>query len=525
MDYARNKITKEDITADNALRVAFSGIRNNYYVCPTCNGEVTLRAGGFCRPYFAHLHGAASPDCDLYHPSLSFNFPILTETGKFNDEDYEISIDLPSLILNTKNEGMISLNIKIPALNYTQFWSGYVSFAGKLGQHRLNSEAFKKTLYLPVSPSKDDYLFNKQGEVSQEIWNMLESGVSGLSETEKNYFSYSETGGRKLMGHEPLYPEENYWAIVHNSLAKEIPEHLESYINKKTPLNENWNVYLIEIPINVLSSVENNLALWLGRQIGERQPQVFFDRYLPSRVDKDGTYIFPKETHFLRFRVSQSTQVFDFNYTGTEMPTLTRDEETMFDLDFTSIPDGELCIYLNNIPRMRISFEDCQWVNTQGIKVNYNGLLTEFSNGKSFKLSTNPNQNNEISLIFPHHLVKKAIKINGYPFDEKSELLKFLYPPAYELYIEGGNFGYISIKPNVIIVAPSKMGNSDIKQKLQWLLSVSNRNYSKGRVNFPNQNDDWWEKVPDIKILRYAYWDRKYLPHLLKFCSQLEANV
>lgn len=61
MEYAINIITDRLVSADKA---PWSGP----YVCPVCQGRVSLRSGAKRAPHFAHLPGWGSPDCENYVP-------------------------------------------------------------------------------------------------------------------------------------------------------------------------------------------------------------------------------------------------------------------------------------------------------------------------------------------------------------------------------------------------------------------------------------------------------------------------
>uniref|UniRef100_UPI003F85E09B competence protein CoiA family protein n=2 Tax=Gammaproteobacteria TaxID=1236 RepID=UPI003F85E09B len=65
MNYAIDKFTGTLILAARATKYA-------RYVCPVCEKGVSLRKGKVVPPYFAHLPGHGTSDCENFVPGHSF---------------------------------------------------------------------------------------------------------------------------------------------------------------------------------------------------------------------------------------------------------------------------------------------------------------------------------------------------------------------------------------------------------------------------------------------------------------------
>src|SRR5437868_6009030 len=65
MQFARVVKTSQIVEASKSLRCKY-GFRG--YQCPTCGSRVSLRAGDWREPHFAHFPNEGSRECEDYHP-------------------------------------------------------------------------------------------------------------------------------------------------------------------------------------------------------------------------------------------------------------------------------------------------------------------------------------------------------------------------------------------------------------------------------------------------------------------------
>ncbi|VCW16240.1 hypothetical protein BANRA_03614 [Escherichia coli] len=103
MNYAIDKFTGTLILAARATKYA-------QYVCPVCKKGVNLRKGKVIPPYFAHLPGHGTSDCENFVPGNS----IIVETIKTISKRY---MDLRLLIPVGSNSREWSLELVLPTCN------------------------------------------------------------------------------------------------------------------------------------------------------------------------------------------------------------------------------------------------------------------------------------------------------------------------------------------------------------------------------------------------------------------------
>src|SRR5689334_11760069 len=57
-----------EIRRTGTIIPAIKGSRYGDYRCPTCKGDVFLKAGDVYVEHFAHMPGQGKPECEHYHP-------------------------------------------------------------------------------------------------------------------------------------------------------------------------------------------------------------------------------------------------------------------------------------------------------------------------------------------------------------------------------------------------------------------------------------------------------------------------
>lgn len=274
MYYAVDKATGRQVSADEAARNRWSHRR---YLCPVCHKPVQVRAGEVNSAYFAHKIGEASVDCENYHPGGDYDGP--------RGPQRPYAAPLRPLGVYVAVEG---------APNKKQAWKAelllprspsprgtvYVP-AGRSGPIPVVcSHLTNHGRRIPVKVVSDSYTLRVSSDVDPDYSRKLSVLTPGFAPDAVSIFRYSESGGRRLEEHSPIYWGRGYYVVWPRALALSWPSRLWRDDLRDVGA---WSAARIELPANEDYAIARWADEYLSRDV-QKPPVTLSLVYPPTAL-------------------------------------------------------------------------------------------------------------------------------------------------------------------------------------------------------------------------------------------------
>lgn len=245
MEYAINKVTDQ-------LELAARASKYAPYKCPVCRKAVSLRRGNVKKPYFAHLPGHGTPECENFVPS-HLTLPV---KGKVNIL-VKRRMELRLVILNDFMGWNWSLELALPTCNFCR--AQITLDVG--GRHQtLDMRSMVKHRQIGAELSLRPYrIVSFSGTPDPAFTAEVERVCPGLPSIGAAVFSFLANGApRGFPIAQELRCGDIFVFLWHQPAQPDFPDELlvEELVGKK-----GWNLAIISIPENPSS----NCAAWLLR--------------------------------------------------------------------------------------------------------------------------------------------------------------------------------------------------------------------------------------------------------------------
>ncbi|MDY4388716.1 competence protein CoiA family protein [Pectobacterium aroidearum] len=243
MNYAINKIT-------DILEVAIQASRYAQYKCPVCKKGVSLRRGNIKAPYFAHLPGNGTLECENFvpnHSSLSarVNLNILVKRR----------MELRLLISTERKNQQWLLELALPTCNFCQA-KMTLDVGGRSQTIDMSSMVKRRQIgaELSVQPYRIISFF---GDPDPEFIAEVEMECQGLPSIGAAVFTASGSGESRgfSLAHE-LRCDDTYAFLWQQPVQPHFPDEL---VVEKLVGKQGWNLVLVTIP----ESLSSDCAAWL----------------------------------------------------------------------------------------------------------------------------------------------------------------------------------------------------------------------------------------------------------------------
>lgn len=331
------------------------------YICPICKASVSLKAGNIIGPYFAHLQGMGSPDCENY---------IYSEHQQFNSEKdfaYETrpKLEMEIQISNFGPPRGWSIHLNLP-VNKIREGKIFVSMENRIQTIDLNgnNEIIRKII---IDPQEKPYLIKcipDNGPLAQLLSPYFEAFNSGSVNSFGPFEKFGNEGARRA-----VYLKVNctYALIWRSSSRVQFPSDL---IIEELVQKNDWVGILVTLP----GKVKYKTQIWL-----EDFTKLSFKKLNPALIP-----IWPP---LIKIQTAQSTSalkdeciVFSLSGTGDIREYYSTPVSLNFDNEkspiqfYLSHPNKFLCISSEHKTRLHVS---CLKSSTTA-NVEYNLEIQEF---------------------------------------------------------------------------------------------------------------------------------------------------
>jgi hypothetical protein len=255
MDYAADAFSPKPVPADRA-----SFYRD--YTCPTCGGRVFLRRAGRRRAHFAHFPGEGSPECEEYHPGTGGG----GSGGEHVRRPKPLSLYL-ALEGDVRSRPSWHLELLLP-----QIPDGHGRLVVKSGIGGHIPVSFVRLRQGPVlvrvRTQVDPIILSVIGSLDAATLARAELPIPGLDDDRGNLFRFTERGGRRIEGRQPMYWGRGYFIVWNRSLDTRWPSSLW-----RADLQQlrDWQCTCVELP----AEADTRVSEWAKRFLGcsvERPP-------------------------------------------------------------------------------------------------------------------------------------------------------------------------------------------------------------------------------------------------------------
>lgn len=245
MKYAINKITGTVVTASRGSKYAS-------YDCPVCEKSVSLRRGKKIPPYFAHLPGQGTFDCENFFPGNS-SFAVKNAIKVIASRRMELRLSIAA----EKNTKQWSLELVLPTCKFCQ--AEIILDVGGRSQ-KLDMRSMVKSRQIGAELSVKPYrIISYTGEPDPEFVAEVERECQGLPSKGAAVFTALGSGSAKGF---PLAKElrctETFAFLWKSPVTSSFHDELEVEI---LSIKEGWSLALFTIP--EIPSVD--CILWLKK--------------------------------------------------------------------------------------------------------------------------------------------------------------------------------------------------------------------------------------------------------------------
>lgn len=245
MEYALNKVTDQ-------LELAVRASKYAPYKCPVCRKAVSLRRGKVKKPYFAHLPGHGTPECDNFVPS-HLTLPVKGKVNLLVKRWMELRL----VVSNDFTGWNWSLELALPTCNFCR--AQITLDVG--GRHQtLDMRSMIKHRQIGAELSLSPYrIVSFAGTPDPAFIAEVERVCPGLPSIGAAVFSFVASGApRGFPIVQQLRCGEMFVFLWHQPAQPDFPDELlvEELVGKN-----GWNLAIITIPENPSSKC----AAWLLR--------------------------------------------------------------------------------------------------------------------------------------------------------------------------------------------------------------------------------------------------------------------
>jgi hypothetical protein len=511
---------------------AMNAPRGPRYRCPLCNAQVHVRRGQWRDAHFAHNPGEGSEDCEEFHPSdgtwnppeTAPQYPVAPKYKVASTEsEMETPVwDKPELYIQNYNSHY-SLAIILGISRNVKQWTGVVIHKdAAIGVKRLTSDHFKSRNVMRVSPSLEKYVFSKEGDVDEFIWNTLSAGVSPLRGS-VNVFRWSDSSGRRLRRQERMVWGEKYWVLVDPSYSIEPLVKNELIDLGRIGL---WLLYEVELPTAEL--VEGweiyRRHAWedsFGHGIRSPGTQLWITRPFPTHVESD-VWVFPTAGDFeVSATGNTADKIFILSEDGSKRELEHARDQLVWSV--TGLAPGLHAIYLDKAPVLTFQISTSSpsllspapcWLVWDGSRMPLFSAESELINLRSKRRALG-----QLTLEISKHGSFPPITFNDKTWDG-SDLASVFNDGSKSFALEAGSFGRVCLEAEL---APE---SSEIAQetlnKAAWLLSLPEPTQSIACIRYPASLSKTCSML-EVQLSK-KIWGAEYGPHVYYVWNEINGG-
>ncbi|MES0070292.1 hypothetical protein NKJ73_31765 [Mesorhizobium sp. M0074] len=238
--------------------------RYRRYACPVCEARVSPRQGAFRDAHFAHISGAARPECYLYHSSDGWKGPVAEPVAQPRPQPAILPAPLS-----------LNLHVQQPAGKVPTFWGleveipraptvkGTLTFDGGGDGFRVQVACAR----LHAGPLT--YVVNPDAATFRVAWvspdvdtaygQAVQERVPGLDAGRTTVFSAGRGSRQSVVA--TLDWGSTYYFVQQADLIARVPPQLA--VTRLANLKR-WSCLLVTLP----QVVDNEIAEWIGRATG-----------------------------------------------------------------------------------------------------------------------------------------------------------------------------------------------------------------------------------------------------------------
>lgn len=485
MDWAIDNINQKEINAKEAIRTI------NRYTCPVCGTQCILRRGNIRKPYFAHINGVASEDCENYHPGNSM----------YNSQNPRSRLlHFPKLYICTNNlsDWYLEILIKDYPLEEGEI---YVPF-GRLGQVTISIPKIKMGgIRIPVK-NKEIYTLQTSDDVELSYKKIICSSIDGLDQKKYNVFNFSDDGGVKLHERNTLIWGQQYLIVWHMNLGMSgwLPD--SALPQEQLNSSNQWHCKKICLPDIQDLIVEDWVCNKLNFKIKHPSLELSTIFPIPDKILDDGSLLI-SENNFIILSIDRNTKSEDFHELIIVSECLPLNQKKIdlcgqmpiiiaidsLPLGRTHLwidgePDNSLSLYHTEsifgdyyIPGVEFTFQDCdtnQYVSFPAFcsytafqleqALSGNTLLDKISLPKRTNVSIGFQRNKEEKLT--EYCVSEENSHKGIEEQLKQEIIDLLGKG--KLVIDFGNYGRVEVGNELRIEEKLLLTESN-RKKIKWI--------------------------------------------------------
>jgi competence protein CoiA-like protein len=461
----------------NLVDASGTSLYSHWFTCPACRERVFLRSGSQRRPHFAHYGHRGKPECENYHPSLpgSKNFPHPSLGEKSSQTGS--TLHGGGIYLELRDKGRFYLHVKLPQLPVGTDVTGEIRIK-TLGERSYTSTQLQRPCYEKVHAPRLPLLEIVSTDELTRFGQLISSLVQSFGES-NNYFKTGESWEKLLWPGEPLEWGEQYYLLTKYELSQVLKDydiHVDCKIEQR-----GWNLYEIILPkITQLRSEQwkETVQRYLGRELRNPHPKVYFVAPPPHHIEPDGTYVFQNGTERIVINNTWNSSISIKYGLDIDCQALVDSKMEAY-TDITNIKTGSFSILVNGHEALLGRVEECPLFQPDGVTVTTgSGMYEIFQSGLANILLLKTVD----SIICPNQRVADNLDLSIYNWSQVGSTFIPLREKWQE--VDTGNFGFLALP------IPSEESEHDVvaidarvNAKRKWVEGLVVRLYGPKMLN------------------------------------------
>ena len=505
MFFAVEPSSGAEVSADSARA-------GRIYRCPTCGARVQVRRGLERADHFAHLQGAAKPDCENYKPSrFEYRRRPPGEERRFGPSiatsfmSFSVSIDGPQLAYWLP-----------PASNAN--WTGVVEFEAFETSRAFRASNLRngQRIEFPLVDGRWDV--RDTGDVADEYLGLVTRGRQSLDASGSIFDANTAVGRQVLAGQAVSYGQALHW--VSRTALDPLARGVRLCVVEKLCLVSGWHVYRIQLPEGACTGDEfMELVQWLERRIRPAHPGAWVESPWPRSTTESGFSVYDPADGELTIRTDRPV---DIRIADAKTGRNVVVEFSRQSLRVPDLPVGAYDLCINDLPHETFVIESGVREEATAIRVqvaDHDAVALIYAQPLLSALIASGRQSASIVLTWGHPAVGTAVSLDGRALWQEgvSQVVDIMLPG---MRLEAANLGSLDWLLEKAVAAESvRPVPSRLRERAAWLLSVANPSMEgRGvRVVVPDSLRD--EAI--FRRLAMALWRRELSPQVRAMSNAL----
>lgn len=436
------------------------------YRCPTCGARVQIRRGPERADHFAHLQGAAKPDCENYTPSR-FEY-----RRRPPGEGRMVGPGIATSYLS------FSMSIDGPRLAYWlppapgASWSGAVEVEAfqTSRQFRASNLCNGHRIEFPLVDGQ--WIVRDSGDVPDEYLELLARGRQSLDAAGAVFDASTAVGRQVLPGQSVAYGQSLHW--VSRVALDPHARGVRLCTVEKLGLASGWHIYKVQLPEGAYTGDEfMELVQWLERRIRPAHPKAWIESPWPWATTESGFPVYDPADGDLSIRADRAV---DIRIADARTGVNVLERFSRQNVSIQGLQEGTYDTFVNDLPHETFVVEAGTGIAPAAVLVQLaeqEPVALAYAQSALDALIAAGRRSVPLQLAWGHPAVGAIVNLDGQAFGQDGASgAAVLMSPGMRL--DAARLGSLEwLAEAAVVPEPIRRFPSQLRERATWLLSVA----------------------------------------------------